>query len=226
VSVAVSVIVPALNEAPVIGKLLESLQGQHPHEVIVCDGGSQDRTPEVVCAARCRLVIAPQGRATQMNAGARISSGNVLLFLHADVQLEAGALDELRAAVGDTTVLGGNFDICFGGEDWVARTFNRIYRARLPFGIFYGDSGIWVRREIFFSTGGYRDYPIMEDYELARRLFLMGKLAHLRSRIFVSPRRWKNGGLLHALMVWVLIQGGYSLGMHPKRLAWMYRQVR
>jgi rSAM/selenodomain-associated transferase 2 len=226
VSPTISVIVPALNEAPVIANLFQSLRDQDPHEVIVCDGGSTDRTLDVACRAGCRVVSAPRGRARQMNAGADVSSGDLLLFLHADVELEAGALDELREAAADPRVLGGNFEICFGGADWVARTFNSIYRARLPLGVFYGDSGIWIRRDVFFSTGGYRDYPIMEDYELARRLFKLGRLAHLRKRVFVSPRRWKNGGLLHALTVWVLIQAGYSMGVHPRRLAWMYRHVR
>lgn len=216
----VSVIVPALNEAGFLEVLLDNLRSQAPDQIVVVDGGSSDGTE------RLATLAAPRGRASQMNAGAVRATSDILLFLHADCTLDPGAIDAIRAAARDPQVIGGNLDTHFGGDDWVARTFNWIYRARLPFGVFYGDSGIWVRREFFERTGGYRDFPIMEDYELARRMFKAGRLAHLPQRVYVSPRRWKNGGLLHALTVWVLIQGGYSLGVAPRRLAWMYKHVR
>jgi rSAM/selenodomain-associated transferase 2 len=222
----VSVIIPALNEESVLGDLLTCLQLQAPHEVIVVDGGSQDRTIALAQAAGAQVLITDPGRAKQMNSGAAAATGDILLFLHADTLLEAGALDALRAAAQNPALLGGNFDTHFGGDDWVARSFNWIYRARLPFGIFYGDSGIWVGRDFFLRTGGYRPWPIMEDYELARRLHLAGPLRFLPQKIYVSPRRWKNGGLLHALTVWVLIQAGYTLGVNPHRLAWMYKHIR
>lgn len=222
----VSVIIPALNEESVLGDLLACLCLQSPHQVIVVDGGSQDRTVELAQAAGAVVLTTSPGRARQMNAGAAAATGDILLFLHADTLLEAGALDALRDAARDPAVPGGNFDTHFGGGDRVARSFNRIYRARLPFGIFYGDSGIWVRRDFFLRTGGYRPWPIMEDYELARRLHLAGPLRFLPQQIYVSPRRWKNGGLLHALTVWVLIQAGYTLGVNPRRLAWLYKHIR
>ncbi len=222
---SVSIIIPTLNEQEALPDLVQSLALQSAAEVIVADGGSGDRTRGVVDLAGWRWVDAPRGRAAQMNAGARLAKGDVLLFLHADVTLQAGALAAIQQAVA-AGAESGNLEIAFGGGDWVARTFDFIYRARLPFGILYGDSGIWVRRDVFQTLGGYRDWPIMEDYELARRLWRRGTMRFLRNKIYVSPRRWKNAGLLHALAVWVLIQTGYTLGVPPRRLAWMYRVVR
>jgi rSAM/selenodomain-associated transferase 2 len=219
----VSVIIPTLNEESTIGALFDSLSGEMASEVIIVDGGSTDRTREIAAQRGGRVLQAPQGRASQMNTGAAAATGDILLFLHSDVMLEQGAL---RAIASSTPGSAGTLRIHFAGDDWVAATFNWIYRARLPFGVFYGDTGIWVDREVWDRLGPYRDFPIMEDYEYARRLFRTTPLSHLESRVFVSPRRWRNGGLLKALTVWVLIQGGYSLGVHPKRLAWMYQQIR
>jgi rSAM/selenodomain-associated transferase 2 len=223
---SISVVVPALDEASVLPALLENLKSQAADQIIVADGGSTDETARIAASAGAVVVSAPRGRARQMNAGAEAATGDVLLFLHADVTLSAGALTELRHALADSRVIGGNFDCCFGGEDWTAKVFNWIYRARLPFGIFYGDSGIWLRRQVFRQLEGYRDIPIMEDYDLARRMWRYGLLAHLRSRIFVSPRRWRNAGLGKTLLVWVLIQTGFSAGVPPRYLAWMYQKVR
>lgn len=222
----VSIVIPTLNEESVLADLLDNLKDAGAHEIVVADGGSVDGTASIAQAHGVRWIPSPCGRATQMNTGAAVATGDVLMFLHADVLLEAGALAELDSAVSDPSVIGGNFDTFFGGDDWVAATFNWIYRARLPLGIFYGDSGIWVRKGVFEALGRYREWPIMEDYECGRRIFKAGKLAHLKKRIFVSPRRWKHGGLLHALTVWVLIQSGYTLGVHPRRLAWLYRHIR
>lgn len=223
---SISVVVPVLDEESVIEELLRSLRPSGVSEVIVADGGSTDRTARIASESGARVIAAPRGRGAQMNAGAAAATGDVLLFLHADVSLEAGAIEAMLDALRDPRVIGGNFDCSFGGADWTARTFNCIYRARLPFGIFYGDSGIWVRREVFAELGGFPALPIMEDYAFARRMWRRGRLAHLRSRIFVSDRRWRKAGLAKTLLSWVLIQAGYSLGVPARYLDWMYKTVR
>ncbi len=225
-SAGVSIIIPALNEASLIAGTVTAAQSLGPEEVLVVDGGSIDATTAEARRAGAGVISAAPGRARQMNAGAAAARGSIFLFLHADSWIEPGGIQAIERATQDPRVIGGTFRITFGGDDWVAATFDSIYRARLPFGIFYGDSGIWVRRETWDRWGPYRDFPIMEDYEYARRLWRAGRLAHLDHRIHVSPRRWAQGGLLEALTVWVLIQGGYSLGVPPRHLAWMYRQVR
>lgn len=194
-------------------------------EVVVVDGGSTDNTAGIACRF-VPLLKAARGRAIQMNAGARATTGDILVFLHADVLLEAGAIEAVRLAMSNPRVVGGTFRICFNGGDWVSHSFNWIYRNRLRFGIFYGDAGIFCRRGAFEELGGFPEWPVMEDYAMARMLWKKGKLAHLPHRIMVSDRRWRNGGLLRALSSWVLIQGLYTLGVSPHRLGKLYRVIR
>ena len=222
---AISIIVPAYNEEAAIGRLLDSLDAQGSVEVIVVDGGSTDRTAERA-SQRARLVRSRMGRAAQMNAGAATASNEILLFLHADVLLGIAALDQIRRVMADASIVGGNFDIRYEGKDWAARAFTRINRWRRRWGIFYGDSGIFCRRSVFAELGGYRLWPIMEDYDFARRLSKAGRLAFLECPIWVSDRRWRKSGLLRTLWSWFLIQGLYSLGVPPRYLARLYRHVR
>jgi GT2 family glycosyltransferase len=166
------------------------------------------------------------GRGAQMNAGAAAASGETLLFLHADVRLEEGSLDQIVRAMEDAAIVGGNFDIRYEGNDWAAGAFTRFNRWRRRWGIFYGDSGIFCRRPVFEKLGGYRLWPILEDYDFARRLSKAGRLALLKFPIRVSDRRWRNSGLWLTLWSWLLIQGLYYLGVPPRLLARLYRHVR
>lgn len=221
----ISVIIPTLNEAGTIEELLRSLRLAGAEEIVVADGGSSDGTARLA-AEYAKVVDCPRGRAAQMNHGARHATGDVFLFLHADTRIEAGAFEAMEAALADEGVVGGNFDVVFEGDDGAARAFAWVNRQRYRFGIFYGDSGIFVRRAVFEEFGGYREWPILEDYEFARRLWRRGRVAFLDARIHVSNRRWRKAGLWPTLWQWFWIQALYLAGVSPRRLASMYRDVR
>ena len=141
----ISIIIPVYNEERTIGGLLKNLNDYGADELFVADGGSVDQT--VVIASRyARIIYAQTGRAIQMNTAAECGSGDVLLFLHADARLAATALGVVRKAMIDPTIVGGNFDIRYEGNDWAAKAFTHINRWRRSCGIFYGDSGIFCRR--------------------------------------------------------------------------------
>ncbi len=225
----ISIVVPVLNEAATIEAFLRMAWDLGPHEVIVSDGGSVDGTRERL--GRATLVQSTPGRGPQLNAGAAVATGEVLLFLHADVRLEPRALEALRRSLEDPARQGGIFDARFEGEDWIARAFDTIYHWRRYVGIFYGDAGIFVRRDEFARLGGFRPYPILEDYEFGRRLYgplwkFGRRMAFLEEPIFISDRRWRRGGLLHTVCVWVIIQTLFCLGFPAERLGWLYRQIR
>lgn len=224
-SYTISVIVPTYNEEREIRGLLENLGQLGAEEIIVADGGSIDRTAEIARLS-AKVVFSAKGRGIQMNAGARASSGNVLLFVHADVRLVPDSLQTIRECMDNPEVVGGNFDVRFEGGDWVAATFTQVNRWRRRFGIFYGDSGIFCRRSVFERLGGYRPWPLLEDYEFAKRLGHAGRLAMLDEPIWVSNRRWRNSGLLPTLWSWFWIQTLYLAGVRPERLARLYRNSR
>lgn len=227
----VSVIIPVLNEEAGISGFLTQLSSLGAHEIIVADGGSADRTVWLAQELGARVTTSSPGRGPQMNAGAAIATGDVFLFLHADVRLGPNAISAITQSLADAGKKGGIFDVFFDGDDWIARTFYFIYHWRRYVGIFYGDAGIFVRREVFRDMGGFRNFPIMEDYEFGRRLFgplreFGRQIVFLDEPIFVSDRRWRKAGLVRTVWVWVLIQTFYSLGISPEPLGRLYRQIR
>lgn len=124
-SPSISIIVPTFNEETTIGPLIDNLAALSPEEILVADGGSSDRTVEIA-SQRVRVLRTQTSRALQMNAGAQVAGGDVLLFLHADARLGPGALNALREAMREPEVPGGNFDVIYDGADWVAHAFTSI----------------------------------------------------------------------------------------------------
>lgn len=225
----VSVVIPVLDEERVIGSLLDHLDALPGRwELILADGGSSDRTLEIASRhrARPRIVAAPRGRANQMNAGATVAAGDALLFLHADTRLPRGAHWALARALADPRVGGGNFALRFGGGDRFSRVLGAWYALQRRGGIYYGDSAIWVRRELFERLGGFRALPIMEDYDLVRRLERATQTRCLPGPATTSARRWQRAGIARTVASWVAIRWLFLAGVPPHRLARLYANVR
>lgn len=223
----VSIIVPVLNEAKVIESLLAhllALEGEH--EVIVVDGGSSDET--VAIASRSvRVISAERGRARQMNAGAREAKGETLLFLHADCRLPAGAVPAIEAALADPACVGGCFTLALDDDGLIYRLISVLTSLRMKLtGRMTGDEGIFVRRETFERLGGFRDIPLMEDWDFGPRLGSLGQVRQLPLRITASARRWKKWGLWRTFWLMRKLRFLYLLGVPPDELRKLYDDVR
>src|SRR6185295_3155044 len=221
-----SVVIPALDEAPNLARLLPDVIHACPGaEVIVVDGGSRDGTAAVVTGlAGVRLLEGARGRARQMNAGARESGGDVLLFLHADTRLPDGAAGAIARAVAAPGVVGGRFDVRFDSRRRVLRIVAWFMNARSrATSICTGDQAIFVRRADFNAVGGYPDIPLMEDIELCRRLKGRGRLAALRDRVTTSARKWEREGPLRTIGLMLALRLLHFCGVAPARLhRWYY----
>lgn len=223
---SVAVVIPALDEAGNLARLLPDLRARWPGApVVVADGGSADHTAEVVARyAGVRRVVAPRGRARQMNAGARVAGGDAMLFLHADTLLPDDALEAVAGALADPKVVGGRFDVRFDSRRvvmaLVAGGMNR--RSRLT-GIATGDQAIFVRRHTFEAMGGFPDIPLMEDVEFTKRLKRRGRLACLPLAVTTSARKWEREGPIRTILLMWTLRLLYFGGIAPARLhRWYY----
>lgn len=223
-SPSVSIVVPVLNEAASIAARLAALQPYRRAgvEVLVVDGGSTDATVARAEGACDRVFAAPRGRGSQMNAGARAARGVVLIFLHADTTLPAGAVEAVRQAVAAGAVW-GRFDVTISGSSrWfplIAAMMN--WRSRLT-GIATGDQAIFVARDRFLDAGGFPDIALMEDVALCTLLRRRFRPACLRQKVSTSGRRWERNGVLRTVWRMWSLRWRYFFGADPERLAVEY----
>jgi rSAM/selenodomain-associated transferase 2 len=215
---------PVLDEAAILGRALEALAPLRASgaEVIVADGGSRDGSAEIAARGADRVIFAPRGRASQMNAGAEIARGEVLLFLHADTTLPQGALAAMASAVAEGHPW-GRFDVDISGGGAMLAVVARMMnlRSRLT-GIATGDQAIFVRREVFVQVGGFAEIPLMEDVALCKRLKAIAPPACLRDRVTTSGRRWEKHGTLRTVLLMWRLRLAYALGADPRALARRY----
>jgi rSAM/selenodomain-associated transferase 2 len=228
----VSIIIPVLDEEETVARAIRSCRKAGPCEVVVVDGGSRDRTVEIARGEADTVIAASRGRAAQMNAGAGVARGEVLLFLHADTLLPVGSVTAVLCALRDPAVVGGAFGVRLaasrGAGPYVRATLaitGRMIGARGAVSRSYsGDQAIFVRAEAFRSLGGYPEVPLMEDVELSRRMRRAGKTVLLPLRVDSSGRRWEAWGPLRTVLFMWRIRTGYLVGWTPSRCADMYRR--
>ena len=220
---------PVLNEEASLETYLRLLARPckgHDCELLIVDGGSTDAT---VSIAECygHVICSPKGRAKQMNTGASVAQGDVLLFLHADTQLPDDAFVAIEQALLATQVVGGAFHLSFDRTSWLYRlnAFSTNLRSRLST-IFTGDQTYFIRAESFRAVGGYPDIALMEDLEIIKKLRAIGKVVLLPQHITTSARRHEKLGLLRSVTFMWYMRMLYRFGVSPAQLQRMYLDIR
>lgn len=216
----VSIIIPTLNEETSLRKTLNATGSDQDTECIVVDGGSTDNTCSIARQCVQQVFVTSASRARQMNMGAQHARGDILLFLHADTLLPAGALSMVRDILQKKpNIVGGGFAVKFDNDALLYNLTGRLstLRARM-LGWIYGDQALFVRRNVFNRLGGFRDIPIMEDFEFSTRCRREGKLVVLGPPVLSSARRWVTHGFWRTAAVHWLVGLGYLLGASPDRL--------
>jgi rSAM/selenodomain-associated transferase 2 len=223
----VSIIVPALNEAPQIRKTLHALRAlKGEKEILVVDGGSEDDTAVIALEAGAIVLQSARGRGIQQHKGALHARGTTLWFVHADTFPPAHALSDIAAALADPSVAGGNFGLIFDGGSRAARQLTAIYPVLRRLNLCYGDSGIFIRTSIYETIGGFRPYALFEDLDLLKRLRKAGRFVHLGSQIVTSSRRFERKNFALMWAHWTALQVLYWGGVSPNLLARWYRDAR
>ncbi len=224
----IAIVVPVFNESLVlpglIGDLTALKQGANPDfELVFVDGGSVDGTVALIQIAGLRVINSCKGRAWQMNAGATQTTGDVLLFLHADTQLPQNALAAIKSYL-TGNICWGRFDVRIAGKPWmlgvVARMMN--WRSRLS-GIATGDQAMFMKRSAYQAIGGFPELALMEDIEASRRLRQLSRPACIVSPVITSGRRWETRGVWTTIFLMWRLRWAYWRGQNPKLLAELYR---
>jgi len=223
----VSCIIPVYNEEKLIKKTLDSLSKFEGLEIIVVDGGSSDRSVDIVNNYSVISISSPKGRSSQMNAGAGVAKGDILLFLHADNVVFSEALVNIEKEVQQNGVVGGCLTQKIDKKGFIFRVIEAQgnIRARMS-KVFYGDQGIFVRKDVFFRVNGFPEVPIFEDALFTRKLRQEGKTAVLSDKIIVSPRRWEKRGIIKTMIMYNTLLVMLKIGFPLERIKALYEDLR
>lgn len=221
----ISIVIPTLDEETRLPRLLESLlREEAASEVIVVDGGSRDRTVAIARRFGVRVLRTARGRGLQLGQGAEVATGDILLFLHADTVFPAGGLSQIEARLSASPrLVGGNFRILFDGNDGFDRWLTGFYAWFRTHGLYYGDSGVFVRREVYDTMGGLRPIALMEDFDFTRRLERLGPTCCIDDPPLVtSSRRFDGRHPVAIVWGWLAIHALYYVNVPSHRLARLY----
>ncbi len=217
-------IIPTLNEATVLGHTLKQLQQANNVEIIVVDGDSQDGTGQIATQFGADLFRVSTGRADQLNKGVENSKGRYLLFLHADTILPHNYDYLIRSALNNPNTVAGAFrfktdtsSLAMRIVEWGTNFRSTVLQSP------YGDQGLFMERRVFDEMGGFSTIPIMEDFELIRRLRRRGIIITLREQAMTSGRRWQQLGTIRTTIINQLMIVGFLLGVPAEKLRYLYR---
>ncbi|HDP25436.1 MAG TPA: DUF2064 domain-containing protein [Deltaproteobacteria bacterium] len=220
----ISVIIAALNEEATITRTVQSLRAGAGIEIIVVDGGSTDGTVSKAAASGAKVVSRALGRAAQMNYGASLARGRILLFLHADTLVPAGYDRAIRDALRDNLSVAGSFRLSLDGKSPGLRLIEaganlRTRRCMLP----YGDQGLFMWKVFFLELGGYPEMPILEDVALIREIRRRGHVILLPLDALTSSRRYDSIGVFRTWFINVMVYACHGAGMPFEEIARLYR---
>lgn len=223
----ISIVLPTLNEAENIHTTLTGLQKYRDVEIIVVDGGSRDDTVAIAKSLGVRVLATAPSKARQMNAGAAAATGDVLLFLHADTCLPDNFTRHVRTAVCQKGFCAGAFTLGIDSPARGLRFIEKVTNLRSRYlQMPYGDQSLFLRNYMFNEIGGFPDIPIMEDFELVRRLKRRGNIILLPQAVRTSARRWLQFGIFRTWLLNQVIVAAYFLGISPQRLLRWYRREK
>lgn len=221
-----------MNEEFSIAKTLDALSRLvNVWEIVIVDGGSSDRTIEIIENYKGKKEIkliktSEANRGKQLNEGTKHARGEIFWFVHADTRPVQGCGRQIKEFMRYDEVVGGNFKIIFDGEGKWARFLTWLYPQLRSIGLVYGDSAFFVRRETYEKIGGFRDLPLFEDVDLYKRLLKKGRFIYIDLPITTSSRRFENRSFLAAFLRWSIFQGLYWFGVPPRLLAKKYAPIR
>ena len=222
----ISIIIPTLNEESKVEELFKNillLPGDF--EAIIIDGGSTDKTLEII-PENIKIFQTEKGRSTQLNRGAKEAKGDILLFLHADTTLPVNAVEAVEDVI-NKGYIGGRFKVKLDEKGLIYRFIERGINTRDRFtGGSTGDQALFVKKEIFNEIKGFKQIPICEDLDFARRLKRKGKCLQLPFYVETSARRWKNSGPIRMILLMWLIRLGYLFRFPPVKLKKLYGELR
>ncbi len=219
---------PVFHEEERINALIEYLNHLDPHkdiEIIVVDGAQEKNTLKAIHSNHVIKISSEKGRAKQMNVGASVAKGEILIFLHADTELPMHALKKVQSFTERREYVGGAFDLGIKSDKFIFKMIGTLssLRSRLN-RIPFGDQAIFIRREYFNQIGGYKEIPLMEDVELMRRIKKSRKKIWIfYDRAMTSPRRWEKEGVIYCTLRNWAMQALYLLGVSPHKLTNFYK---
>lgn len=228
----ISVIIPTFNEEETITKTLDAISRLvNVDEVIIVDGGSADKTVEIIenydLKKPFKLIkFGEANRGKQLHEGAIRAAHEIFWFLHADTRPAQGCAREIKKYMKHDSVVGGNFQVLYDGGSRRARFMMRLHPQLQAIGLVYGDSAIFARREAYEKIGGYKPFPVLEDADFAKRLKKRGEFIFLNKAVTTSSRRFRQGAFFWTFAKWSAFQSLYWLGVPARFLVKIYNAFK